>query len=167
VKEKLRYTKHQNTAADVGYRQHLLRLLAPLVSRVPASAAGLDFGCGPSPVLAEMLAERGYSIEYYDPFFFPQRELLLPQYDFITCCEAVEHFHNPLQEWTLLASLLKPGGLLGISTETVPENQLLRSWSYLRDFTHVSLYSEASLNWIASRFSWSVDKPQKGVFLFS
>lgn len=80
--EKQRYDAHTNDAASAGYRASLDKLIAPLAEiikqdahthgRDAASLVGLDFGCGPNPVLSDMMQEKhGLSMEHYDPFFHP------------------------------------------------------------------------------------------------
>ncbi|MBP7517793.1 MAG: methyltransferase type 12, partial [Desulfobulbus sp.] len=85
--EHRRYRLHENDPADPGYRRFLARLGTPLVKRLQPGSSGLDYGCGPEPVLAGMLAEAGHRVRVYDPLFFPDRAPLADSYDFITCTE--------------------------------------------------------------------------------
>ena len=58
--EKARYELHQNSLRDAGYRAVLARLTTPLarcLGNPPLN--GLDFGCGPGPVLPLMMEEMG------------------------------------------------------------------------------------------------------------
>ena len=63
-----------------------------------------------------MLIQEGFKVSLYDPFFYPSKDVLTNQYDFITCTETVEHFHDPYKEFNILDDLLKPGGWLGVMT---------------------------------------------------
>ena len=104
-RERREYLLHENAPDDAGYRRFLARLLDPLLERVPAGAEGLDFGCGPVPVLALMCRERGRPTRAYDPFFHPDRAALARTYDFIACSETAEHFHRPRRAFERLPGL--------------------------------------------------------------
>ena len=79
--EKAIYQHHDNNPDDPGYRRFLAKLADPLLARLPGGAHGLDFGCGPGPVLAGMLEQAGMTLALYDPFFHPQPDVLQQQYD--------------------------------------------------------------------------------------
>ncbi len=70
--KKTRYELHQNSLRDAGYRAFLARLTATLtmcLGNPPLN--GLDFGCGPGPVLPLMMEEMGYCMEKYYTFSSP------------------------------------------------------------------------------------------------
>jgi hypothetical protein len=98
--EVLRYCEHENSAANAGYVQFLSRLADPLSERLPLRARGLDFGCGPEPVLAGILSGRGLPTAAYDPLFKPDEALLDVTYDFVSCSEVLEHVHGRRRHWT-------------------------------------------------------------------
>ncbi len=165
--EKTRYDLHQNDPIDTGYRKHLNQLAEPLLAHLgPKSQKGLDFGSGPGPTLSLMLKEAGQHMTLYDPFYAPHSEVLREKYDFVTCTETVEHFHNPGQEWHLLTSLVKPGGWLGIMTSMINDLALFRNWYYKDDDTHVCFYSEATFQFLATRDHLSVEIINDNVILF-
>lgn len=147
--ERRHYQKHQNSPDDQQYRQFLAQLWAPLAARLAPGAQGLDFGSGPGPTLHLMACEAGFPCSCYDPFFDPVRERLCRQYDFITCSESAEHFHDPLREFTVLRDCLRPGGWLGIMTERRPALPDFADWYYLKDPTHVCFYAEETFSWLA------------------
>ncbi len=167
LEEVVRYAHHRNSAEDGGYRTFLRRLADPVRARLNAGASGLDFGCGPSPVLADMLTEAGHPTAAYDPVFEPQANLLLRRYDFIVCSEVVEHFHRPAEAFAQLGGLLIDGGLLGIMTRLHREDIDFATWWYRRDPTHVCFYSEVTMRWIAARHGWGIELPDDDVVLFS
>ena len=70
-----RYQEHRNNSADIGYRRFLSKLAGPLLKRLASGQDGLDYGCGPGPVLAQMLCEAGHNVSLFDPFFFSGPEL--------------------------------------------------------------------------------------------
>ncbi|WP_321540387.1 methyltransferase domain-containing protein [Flavobacterium piscinae] len=61
--------------------------------------SGLDFGSGTNSVIVKLLKDKNYNIVEYDPFFSNQPEVLEKRYDYITCCEVIEHFHHPFEEF--------------------------------------------------------------------
>ncbi len=165
--EYARYLEHDNTPQDTGYRRFLEKLAMPLIDRLPPGQQGLDYGCGPGPVLAMLLREAGHGVRIFDPFFAPEPEVLHDAYDFITCSEVVEHFHQPYDEFAFLNELLNPGGILGIMTRFQTEDERFANWSYRRDPTHVTFYKEATFHVLAELFGWTCEIPRKDVvFLY-
>lgn len=150
--ELAQYQLHQNDLHDAGYRKFLLRLAGPLLQVLPATGlSGLDFGCGPGPLLAKMLTEAGQLMTVWDPYFAPDDAALQRQYDFICCSEAIEHFVNPAQEWVLWLRLLKPGGTLAIMTKRYTTQEAFAGWHYKLDPTHVSFFCEDTFRFLAAR----------------
>lgn len=155
-REKAEYDLHHNEINDAGYRKFLMRAVEPVKYYVPPSTRsliGLDFGCGPTPVLASMLSEAPlcYNMKIYDIFYFPLRENISAeqQYDFITMTEVAEHLAHPLQELTNLWNLLKDNGVLVIMTKRVIGTvESFRNWHYIRDLTHITFFSEQTFQWI-------------------
>ena len=150
------YSLHQNDTHDPGYRRFLNKAAEPLLARIIKDSHGLDFGCGPAPVLAEMLADHGHTMAIYDPLYYPDDWVLKDSYDFITCTEAIEHFHTPGTELELLDNLLRPGGWLCIMTKRVINHQRFISWHYKNDQTHVSFFSDHTFNVIGQMFNYTV-----------
>lgn len=165
VRERAEYELHRNDGADPGYRRFLDRLAQPLLARLAPACEGLDYGCGPGPLLAGMLREAGHDVAAYDPFFAPDATMLQRDYDFITCTEVVEHFHRPAEEFARLDMLLRPGGWLGIMTCFQTDDARFARWHYRRDPTHVVFYREATLRVVARRHGWQCEIPGKDVVL--
>ena len=163
--EYARYLEHKNNSTDIGYRRFLSKLADPLLNRLASGQDGLDYGCGPGPVLAQMLCEAGYGVSLYDPFFFPDQALLARCYDFITCTETIEHFHRPAEEFARFERMLRPGGWLAVMTCFQTDDGRFLSWHYRRDPTHVVFYRETTLRYIAQSFGWSCEIPVKDVAL--
>lgn len=165
--ERERYELHENYPDDTEYVRFLRRLADPVVERLQPGARGLDFGCGPAPVLAELLTRGGFPCTAYDPFFAPDETLLAERYDYVTCSEVVEHARNPAKMFATLQSLLRPGGLLGVMTRFIPDDEPFASWWYRRDPTHVSFYSLATMRWIGLRHGWQTDFPKPNITIFT
>lgn len=164
--EVLRYMTHRNVRDDPGYLVFLRRLGDPVCTRVAEGQRGLDFGCGPVPVLAEWLSGQRRPTGAYDPLFHPDERLLHAPYDFVTCTEVVEHAHDPAAMFAQLARLVRPGGLLAVMTRFHRDDTPFAQWWYRRDPTHVCFYSAATMQWIAARRSWALELPVPDVALF-
>jgi SAM-dependent methyltransferase len=154
--ETLRYLHHGTDPYDAGHRAFLTERLGALLGRLEPGARGLDYGSGPAATLAVMLAERGYVVERFDPCFAPNDQLLDATYDFVTCTEVVEHFHEPRRDLTTIARLLRPGSWLAVTTLVAADDTDFASWWYARDETHVSFYRRETFAWIARRFRWTL-----------
>lgn len=157
VREKREYDLHENHADDPGYQRFLNRLAVPLMAKTDPGSFGLDFGCGPTPLLAELLADAGMNMSVYDAFYFSDKACLSQRFDFITCTEAIEHFHNPISEWRLLHEMLKPGGVMAIMTKRVISKERFCNWHYKNDITHVSFFSEKTFTWLASQYGYDLE----------
>ena len=164
--EKGRYLEHQNEIGDPAYLKFLSKLSKPLKTKLKSDDCGLDFGCGHGPALAEMFKEDGYSIDLYDPFFYPNKEVFSNKYNFITCTETAEHFFNPNREFKTLDSILAPGGWLGVMTTFLTEDKSFENWYYRRDPTHVVFYAEKTFEVIAEQNNWQLEIPAKDIALF-
>lgn len=164
--ERAEYDLHQNNFEDAGYRRFLNRIAIPLRERLEPGAKGLDFGCGPAPVLASMMEDSGFKTEFYDPFFFANEQTLNNTFDFVTCTEAIEHFHFPHREWQQLISLLKPGGILAIMTKRVVNKQRFSNWHYKNDKTHVSFFSDFTFTWLAENYDLNLEIEGDDVVFF-
>lgn len=160
-KEKERYEEHNNDVYDKNYQNFVWPLVKAVLKDYTKNHRGLDFGAGTGPVITKLLKDQSYNIKIYDPFFANYPEKLGDKYDYIVVCEVVEHFHNPLKEFKLLKSLLKPGGSLYIKTELYSEAIDFLSWTYKNDITHVFFYHEKALKWIKSECGFSELKIEK------
>lgn len=147
--EKARYETHNNDVNDIRYQN----FVSPITNAVkksfsPEYTLGLDFGAGPGPVITKILEDNHYKVNLYDPFFYPDKSVLEQAYDYIVCCEVIEHFHHPGKEFELLKSLLKPEGKLFCMTDIYTKEKDFENWYYKNDPTHVFFYTPDSLKWI-------------------
>ena len=164
--ELAQYQLHNNDINDAGYRRFLQRLAGPLLATLPATGLnGLDFGCGPGPLLARMLSEAGHSMALWDPYFAAEPAVLQRQYDFISCSEAIEHFVNPGQEWALWLQLLKPGATLAIMTKRYTSAAAFANWHYKLDPTHISFFSAQTFAYLAERDGFNLQLVSDDVVL--
>ncbi len=151
--EATHYGHHQNSASDADYCRFLQPAIEAISAVLPKGACGLDYGSGPSPVLAGRLVEVGFRMKFFDPIFSPQVELEAPSFDFISCTEVVEHFKNPAHEFQQFFQRLRPGGYLVVMTQIrvdTMERETFAKWYYRRDPTHIAFYSRRTFEWIAN-----------------
>ncbi len=153
--ERARYLSHQNDVNDAGYQNFVKPIVSAVMENFNESHSGLDFGSGPGPVVSKLLGDKGYQVRLYDPFFCDDAAALETVYDYIVCCEVIEHFKDPVKEFKLLRSLLKDNGkLICMSLLYHPEIDFDK-WRYKNDTTHLIFYQKKSLEWIRSRFAFS------------
>lgn len=169
--EKARYDLHQNEGSE-GY----LSFLTPLVRDIdayftaagvsPAQMASLDFGCGPTAFLSSVFFEKGYKAYNYDLYYYPDQDLLRRSYHVVTSTEVWEHLYNPRVEIEKQLRLLKSGGLLGVMTSAHRGEAAFHDWHYRRDLTHVSFFSEKTMQWLANTFKLNVIKAKSPYWIF-
>jgi len=153
--EKARYLHHQNDVYDLGYQQFTSLISDAVLRDYSPKDKGLDFGAGTGPVIAKLLTDQHFNIRLYDPFFHNHPPLLEEKYDYIVCCEVMEHFYHPAKELALLKRLLKHNARLYCMTEIYNEEIDFKSWHYKSDPTHVFFYHQQSLNYIKEQFGFS------------
>jgi len=155
VEEKEHYEKHNNDVFDERYQAFVSPIVNAVLQDFSPEAKGLDFGSGTGPVIAKMLTDKGYQVQNYDLFFANEPSLLQEKYDYVSCCEVMEHFHKPYKEFELLKSLLLPKGKLYCKTAIYDNQTPFENWYYKDDFTHVFIYQPKTLEWIKNEFYFS------------
>jgi len=153
-KEKQRYLEHNNNVEDLKYQQSALPLIHRVKQNFSKNHLGLDFGAGTRPVVAKLLTDDCYSIKLYDPYFHNDFDALKTKYDYIICCEVIEHFSNPEKEFKLLKSILKKGGMIFCKTSLYNDNIDFKNWYYKNDLTHIFFYTVETLDWIKIHFNF-------------
>ena len=164
--EKKHYLKHNNSVTDLNYKKFLLKLIEPVKDKISTSDIGLDYGCGFAPSLAYIFKSYGFKVELYDPFFFPNKDVLLKKYKFITCSEVVEHFFYPCDEFDKINNLLDDNSWFGVMTTFLPKDELFENWYYRRDPTHVVFYKKKTFQHIGYQRNWQVFFPSENIVLF-
>jgi hypothetical protein len=156
------YACHDNRLDDPRYRQFLQRIATPVLASLPVLRArsglandavldGIDVGCGPAPLLAQMLSEQGVRMRVWDPLYAADTSVLAQRYHIVTASEVVEHFREPAAGFAQLFALLRPGGLLAVMTKRTRDHDAFTRWHYIQDPTHIAFYGEQSFAWIAAR----------------
>ncbi|KNZ41629.1 hypothetical protein AKG39_11165 [Acetobacterium bakii] len=143
--EELRiYNLHENTIEDQRYVDYFKRFIhSAILDYCKTGGNGLDFGSGPSPVLATLLErDYDYSMDIYDRFYAPDKIYEGQKYNLITATEVVEHLKNPLDYFHQFKALLDEDGLLSIMTTFHPRNDAaFMNWHYMREACHISFYT--------------------------
>lgn len=148
------YSTHENSIDDPRYVEYFYNFLDEAVFPfVKGEIHGLDFGSGPSPVLAQILKrDQNYEMDIYDFFYAPDKVYLSKRYDLIVCTEVVEHLSDPMAYFKLFKQLLKPEGILAIMTLFHNNDRAyFMDWHYARDLSHISFYTPKTLALIASK----------------
>lgn len=152
--EKNRYQQHQNSKADEGYVKFLKQAIEPALELISSESRMLDYGCGPEPVLSQLLEEKGFYCQNFDPFFYPKEPE--EKFDCIFSTETFEHFHYSHKELKKLTHLLNENGLLVVMTEFYQDAAHFSNWWYTRDFTHVTFYNQSTFEYICSHFGFTL-----------
>lgn len=154
------YQTHKNSKEDecyIEYLYHFINITLKPFTQIQGET-GLEFGSGPSPVLAELLSKReGATMENYDLYYAPEKCYEGKRYDFITSTEVIEHIENPLELFQFFKTHLNPGGILAVMTNfSEPTEDFLDKWHYLRDVTHISFYNPKNLEYIAREIGFEL-----------
>lgn len=154
-KEKERYEAHDNNVYDKGYQAFVSPIVQTVIKDYKKTHKGLDFGSGTGPVITKLLRDQKYTIDTYDPYFSNNKERLKESYDYIVCCEVMEHFYHPKLEFMQLKNMLKPGGSLYLMTKIYHERIDFDQWYYKNDPTHVFFYHKKALEYIKRQYGFS------------
>jgi 2-polyprenyl-3-methyl-5-hydroxy-6-metoxy-1,4-benzoquinol methylase len=166
AQEKSRYEQHNNDINDPGYQDFVKPIVNGILTDFTKKDCGLDFGCGTGPVITKLLRAQNYTIHTYDPLFNNNRNALERPYNFIACCEVIEHFHNPLKDFQLLKSLLLPHGKLYCMTELYNESIDFEKWYYKNDDTHVIFYHTKTVEWIKENLGFNKVRTKDRLIIF-
>ncbi|MFW6001519.1 MAG: class I SAM-dependent methyltransferase [Halanaerobium sp.] len=155
--EKERYESHDNTHQNEGYvkmlEDFLKKSVFPFIKDIDNV---LEFGCGPGPVLADLLKREDYQVDKYDPYFYPEKVYENKRYDLITSTEVFEHFSDPRKEIELLTSHLKDGGYLAVMTSFHPGPETFDDWWYKWDPTHIVFYNLNTFQTLAEDYNLKI-----------
>ena len=165
--EKGRYLEHNNDVDDIRFQNFVSPITNGIMQKYSPEQVGLDFGSGTGSAVSKVLGDNKYQIKQYDPFFANDPSLLDATYDYIACCEVIEHFYNPVKEFNLLKSLLKPGATLYCMTDLYHSNIHFDSWYYKNDYTHVFIYSEETIQWVKESFYFASAQIDNRLITFS
>lgn len=157
--EKKRYQGHDNNHQNKGYVKMFKKFIEEVIENntdLKERAEILEFGCGPGPVLADLLTEKGFNVDRYDPYFFPDKNYLQKKYDLITATEVFEHFSQPFKEVKSLNSILKKDAYLAVMTSFHPGPEEFKDWWYKWDPTHIMFYNQKTFVKLAAEFDLKI-----------
>lgn len=152
------YQQHNNTLENLGYVAMFEAFIAKSITPHQKNIRTvLDFGSGPNPVLATLLAQKGFQTEYYDKFFSPQKVYENKRYDLITCTEVIEHISDIQALMELFSEHINPNGYLALMTQFHPNDpEAYLNWWYRRDPTHISFFRPHSFSVLAQQHGFSL-----------
>jgi SAM-dependent methyltransferase len=120
----------------------------------------LDFGCGNGGLVRYSRQHLSCSVWGYEEGWIREQALSLGipvmtraaldsavgTFDVITAIEVLEHVADPLEELRRIRSLLKPGGLLFVTTgNAAPHRERIFEWGYFLPEVHISLFEPRTL----------------------
>lgn len=162
-----RYKLHDNDINDKKYQDFVSPISTAIFRDYNQNHYGLDFGAGSGPVITKILRDHQFQIVLYDPYFYNFPTLLETSYDYIVCCEVIEHFYNPKKEFTLLKKLMNNSSKLYCMTELYDDSMDFHNWYYKNDPTHVFLYQEETIHWIKLNYNFSKVKIEGRLITYS
>ena len=162
-----RYTMHNNDVEDKKYQQFVAPITNAVLKDFTAKHRGIDFGAGTGPVISKVLGDHNYKIVQYDPLFHNHKVLLDLRYDYIVCCEVMEHFFHVKKEFDLLRKIMLPNGKLYCMTVLFDDCNDFHNWYYKNDPSHVFIYQYKTIYWIKKTFKFSHVKIKDRLITFS
>lgn len=161
-----RYESHNNDVDDPRYQKFTALIWQYILDHFKPNHSGLDYGCGTGPVISKMLSDQEYNIKKYDPYFYPDKAALNNKYHYIACCEVIEHFFNPIEEFMKLDKMLLPGGMFLGMTLLYNNTIDFEKWAYRKDETHVFIYRKETVKFIANQFNYQLLEMTDRFFVF-
>lgn len=150
--EKNQYLVNANTLDEEAHIAVLNQIIEPALAYINEDMKGLDYGCGPDPLLSKLLEKKSLRCYNYDPLFdFGHPEEI---YDYIFATECLENFFVPAVDLKRMDDMLKSGGYLFITTSQSPSIEKFEDWNYRHDPTHVSFYNLETFNYIAKKLKY-------------
>jgi glycosyltransferase involved in cell wall biosynthesis/2-polyprenyl-3-methyl-5-hydroxy-6-metoxy-1,4-benzoquinol methylase len=95
---------------------------------------------------------------------------ILPQFDIITSFEVIEHINNPANELKLMDTLLRPGGIIYITTpnfNSVLRYLLKHRYDVITYPEHLSYYTPSTIKYLMQSRGFKVKKIESTGFSFS
>lgn len=156
--EKKQYNQHNNSLENEGYVKMFTEYLNFTLKNQNIKTV-LDFGSGPTPVLAELLKRRNLHVDCYDKFYQPKKIYEDKTYDLITSTEVFEHLENPQEILHMLSEHLNVNGIISLMTlfHTNKQEDFLKWW-YRRDPTHITFFTPKSIEFMANKCGLKVLK---------
>lgn len=150
--QKERYNLHENNEEDVGYQAYFRRFLDFVLPYTGEPKCALDFGCGTTTLLAQMMATEGIQADAYDPIYHPEGLDEDQQYELIVSTEVFEHLHDPRKVFEMLCGHLERGGYIALQTQFHPNViEAFKTWYYHQDPTHIVFFTPKTFKVLAEQ----------------
>ncbi len=152
------YQQHINSEENIGYVTMFQEFIEKTFASYEAHIEEvLEFGSGPTPVLASILKKRGLKVDIYDKFFASEKIFEGKKYDLITSTEVIEHIADVEELFQFFAKHIRVKGYLALMTQFHPNNtELYLKWWYRRDPTHITFYHPHTFEVLAKRFGFTL-----------
>ena len=145
---------HTNDENDEGYKAYFQRFLDFTLPLVGQPKTALDFGCGESSILSDMLSKNGIDCDYYDPIYHPNTLSNSKKYELIVSTEVFEHLHQPKVVFESLLGRLEKGGYLALQTQFHPNNsEAFKKWYYHQDTTHIVFFTAKTFKVLCEKYA--------------
>ena len=155
--QKERYDLHENDPEDEGYQAYFQRFLDFILPLVGTPKTALDFGCGRSSLLADMLRNEGIVSDYYDPIYHPENMDDSKKYQLIVSTEVFEHLHEPRSTFEELLENVEEGGFIALQTQFHPNDiEAFKKWYYHLDPTHIIFFTPQTFKVLADIYECEV-----------
>ena len=129
------------------------------LTSVSPETAWLDYGCGTGGLVSFLRGQGVQATGFEQGWCVPRlRDHGVPtieeaafaahagHFDIVTAIEVIEHTIDPVGVLRQIRSLLKPGGLLFLTTaNAAPFADRLESWRYMTPEVHISFFEPATL----------------------
>ena len=160
ISEKKHYEKHNNNFECKGYVEMFEVFISNAIEPyIPNIKTVLEFGCGHTPVLAELLKQQKLEVDHYDLYFFPEKIYETKKYDLITSTEVFEHLKEPKNILKTLVNALNDKGYIILMTQFPSKSdEEFLNWWYRRDITHISFFTPKSFEIMAKEVGLKVLK---------
>ena len=148
----------ETTVRNYEWRGILARV-ASLVA-MTSDTTWLDFGCGTGGLVQYLRGagvpgaigfEQGWASDWVNArgipiVSAPALDEMTGRFDVVTAIEVIEHAVDPLRELRRIRSVMRPGGLLFLTTGNAgPFRDRLTGWSYVTPDVHVSFFEPGTL----------------------
>jgi SAM-dependent methyltransferase len=150
--------EHADTTVRHWEWEGIVEVVRATVPLLPSSR-WLDYGCGNGGLVRHVRESRICEAVGFESGWIAERarargipllcgdelQSTRGSYDVVTAIEVIEHVGDPLSTLRTIRELLKPGGLLFLTTGNAADHTDLSRWSYVVPDIHVSFFEPRTL----------------------